>query len=321
MPKVSVVIPTYNGAKFLREAVESVLAQTYRDIDIIIVDDGSTDNTAELVAGMKDPRIRYIFHENRGVAAARNTGILASQAEYIVWQDSDNILFADAIEKHVAFMDKHPEVGFSHGQFFTIDEDGRPLRKGRPRGPKKTFIRDGMEELTHLLLGDRTIGLFFMIRRSALDDVGLFNPKLRMSEDWEIWIRLAKKYAVGHVAEPLAKVRMHNNSMTALSKVEVVRDAHESVLKSVLADSVLGPIYRPLRRKMYFGFYCLCAREAAFTGHKGYGLRYILKAIQSSPKMVFEKKGVSLLTRSGKDFLPWILRRFIVNSLIALKLR
>jgi glycosyltransferase involved in cell wall biosynthesis len=320
-PRVSVVIPTYNDSVFLSDAISSVLSQTFRDIEVIVVDDGSTDNTIEIVKSFQDPRIRYIYQENRGVAAARNTGILASRAEYIAWQDSDNVLFEDAIRKNVEFMDEHPEVGFSHGQFYTMDEIGRPLRRGRPRGPKKTFVRDGMEELSHLLLGDRTIGLFFMVRRVCFMKEGLFNTSLLMSEDWDIWIRLAKRYAVGHIAEPLARVRFHSHSMTAKSKIEVVRKAHTDVIESVFVDPELGPIYRPQKHKVYFGLYCLCAREAAFTGHKFSGLVFILKAVGTSPVMILNRKGLSLLMRSGKDFLPSPVRKLIVKTLMALRLR
>ena len=320
MPRVSVIIPVYNGGLYLKEAIESVLYQSYRDVEVIVVDDGSTDNTAAVVADITDNRVKYIHQENRGVAAARNAGVQASRGEYIALQDADNVLISDAVGRHVEFMDSHPGVGFTHGQFYTMDECGRPLRK-RPRGPANTFIRNGREEIRHLILGDRTIGLFFLIRRACLDQVGLFRIGLLMSEDWDIWIRLAKRYDVGHVSGPIAWVRFHQDSMTASSKVNVVHDSHRSVLESVFSDCELGPLYRPLRSKANFGLYCLCAREAAFTGHKWLGMRYVAKAISASPDMLFEKVGLSVLMRSGKDFLPQNARRFIIQTLMSLKLR
>jgi glycosyltransferase involved in cell wall biosynthesis len=321
MPRVSVVIPTYNSASFLPDAIGSVLAQTYQDFEIIVVDDGSNDNTAEVVSSFKDPRIRYLYQENRGVAGARNTGILASQAEYIAWQDSDNVLLEEALQKSIDFLDIHPEAAFSDGQFYTIDESGRPLRRGRARGPKATFVRDGLEEISHLILGNRSIGLFFVVRRAAFQETGLFNTRLRMSEDWDIWIRLAKRYAVAHLAEPIAKVRFHAQSMTALTKIDVVHAAHTAVLESVFRDPELAPRFGHLKKKAYFGLYCLCAREAAFTGHKRVGLSYLLTAARTCPGMLWEREGLSILMRSGKDFLPWHVRMFIVQALMALKLR
>src|SRR4030043_1751206 len=116
MPKVSVIIPTFNRAGMVVEAIESVLKQTYADFEIIVVDDGSRDNTREAVAGLKDPHIKYIYQENQGVSGAMNTGILASRAEYIVWLASDNMMLDGSLQKCVDFMERHPEVGFCQVQ-------------------------------------------------------------------------------------------------------------------------------------------------------------------------------------------------------------
>jgi glycosyltransferase involved in cell wall biosynthesis len=150
MPRVSVVIPAYNRAHFLPEVVESALAQTYRDFEVIVIDDGSTDNTPE-VASRFPPAVRYYRQENQGLSAVRNKGIELARGEYIIFLDSDDVLLKDALEKSVLFLDQHPEAGFCHGQFCTIDVNGRPMRLRRPRGPKATYIRDGREEITEFL--------------------------------------------------------------------------------------------------------------------------------------------------------------------------
>jgi len=318
MPRVSVVIPTYNRAGYLSEAVASVLAQTYRDFEVIIVDDGSIDNTPEVVASFRDAHIRYFYQENRGVSAAMNTGILASTADYIAVLDSDDVLVEEALQKSVAFLDQHPEAGYCFGQSYTIDENGRPLRRS-PRGPKVTFVRDGREEIAHALLGERSIG--FLVRRSCFQEVGLYNTELPMSEDWDVFIRLAKRYAVGHLAEPLYKWRSHHQQMTSQSNVKVVQNAHTAVLESVFEDADLGALYGHLRGKAYFGLYCLLARMSSLAGHRGIGLLYLLKAIKTCPESLCEIKGLSLWINSTKNFLPWRLRRIIVRMLMALKLR
>ena len=120
MPRVSVVIPTYNRAGYVSEAVKSVLNQTFHDFEVIVVDDGSTDNTPDVIDSFKDTRIRYLYQENRGVSAAMNTGILASTAEYIAILDSDDVLVEEALQKSVAFLDEHPEVGYCFGQSYSI---------------------------------------------------------------------------------------------------------------------------------------------------------------------------------------------------------
>ncbi len=320
MPGVSVVIPTYNRSRFVLEAIDSVLKQTYGDFELIVVDDGSTDNTRELVSNIKDSRLRYIYQENQGVSGALNTGILASAAGYIAILASDNIIFEDALEKCVSFMDGHPEVGFCHGQNHTMDGKGRMLRSKKVRGPRVTSIGDCEKEMVALLLGDSTTR-YFMVRRSCFDTVGLFNTGLRMSEDWDMLFRLARLYPVGHLAEPLGIVRNHEQSMTSKVDVEIVKQAHTAVLESVFSDAKLGPLYRHLRRRAYFGLYCLLARTAARTGHRFKGLLYLLSAIRISPQSIFRRQGLLLLINSSRVFLPGWLGRAVVRALIALKMR
>jgi len=125
--KVSVIIPAYNQGLYLKEAIQSVLDQTYPNFDLVIVDDGSTDDTAEVVHRFRDQRIRYIYQENRGLSAARNTGIQHSDGELLTFLDSDDLFFPDKLEVLVAELEQHPEVGFVAGQAVLIDEYGNPL--------------------------------------------------------------------------------------------------------------------------------------------------------------------------------------------------
>jgi glycosyltransferase involved in cell wall biosynthesis len=167
-PLVSVVIPCYNQAHFLKEAIESVLKQSYPHYEIVVVDDGSTDETSE-VAGSYE-RVRLIRQENRGLAEARNTGIKHSEGDYLVFLDADDRLLPDALAVGVESFDSHPECAFVFGHSDFIAEDGSPLRK-----PTPPLIGS---ELLPILLSRS----FFVIpgeviyRRVILDDVGLFDP-------------------------------------------------------------------------------------------------------------------------------------------------
>ncbi|OGO06329.1 MAG: hypothetical protein A2Y92_05520 [Chloroflexi bacterium RBG_13_57_8] len=320
MPKVSVIITTYNRAHFVCEAIKSVLGQTYRDFEIVVVDDGSRDNTREAVATFKDPRIKYIYQDNRGVTGALNAGILASSGECVAFLDSDNVLFREALQKSMEFMDRHPEVGFCYGQISTMDENGRPLRLKRFRGPKVTRVNNGRKELVSLLLAERNIG-HFIARAACFKQVGLFSTTLCMSEDWDMWIRMAAKYDVGHLAVPMIKARYHTQSLTASSGVEIVKKAHTAVLESVFTDAELGPLYVHLKKRAYFGLNCLLARVAALTGHKGMAVRYFTRAFGRYPKIVVDPKAFYLLIWSSKVLLPQAVRRFIIDILIDLHLR
>lgn len=323
MPRVSVVIPTYNQARFLSEVVGSALAQMYRDLEIIVIDDGSSDNTPE-VASTFPPVVRYFRQENQGSASARNRGIELANGEYLAFIDSDDILLEDALQKSVAFLDQHPEAGFCYGQFYTIDESGRPLRLRRPRGATATFVQDGKEEIAHLLFHDYHDAIHLsttLVRRSCFEEVGLFDTRLRVNQDVDMFIRLAKRFAVGHLAEPLAKVRFHSQSITAKSGVEVIQSPHTAVLESVFEDAELGPLYSHLQKKAYFSLYCLFSRVSARTGHKGATLLYSLKALKTYPGALWEMKGLSLLMSPAKDFLPRRLRRIIIQAMMALRIR
>ena len=125
MPKVSVVMPAYNYGRFLGEAIQSVLDQTFQDFELIVVDDGSTDNTKEVIGSFTDRRIKYIYQQNRGVSTALNVGISASRGEYIALLDADDIWLPHNLEKGVEVLDEHAEVGFSYGQAYLMDIEGR----------------------------------------------------------------------------------------------------------------------------------------------------------------------------------------------------
>jgi hypothetical protein len=188
------------------------------------------------------------------------------------------------------------------------------------RGPKVTSINDGRKELVNLLLGERNIG-HLIARVSCFDEVGLFNTKFCMSEDWDMWIRLAKKYKVGHIAEPMIKARYHVQSLTAKSDVEIVKNAHTALLESVFQDTELAPLFSHLRGKAYFGLNCLIARVAALTGHKITAIKYFKKAIGIYPRVFIDIMMLSLLIRSTKVLLPQKLRRIIIDLLMTLRLR
>jgi len=320
MPRVSVVIPTYNRSRLVMEAIDSVLKQTWPDFDLIVVDDGSTDDTRGLVGAVKDPRLRYIYQANQGVSGALNTGILASAAEFVAMLASDNILFADALEKCVAFMDAHPEAGFCHGQHYTMDGSGRLLRSKTARGPRVTSVGDPEKEMVALLLGDSKTR-YFMVRRSCFDRVGLFDTSLRMSEDWDMLFRLTRHYPAGHLAEPLGLMRDHEESMTARVDVEIVRQAHTAVLESVFRDASLAPVYGRFRKQAYFGLYCLLARTAARTGRKLKGIGYLFVAVRTSPGSVLGRRGLSLFLNTGRIFIPRKLAGLIIRTLVFLRLR
>jgi glycosyltransferase involved in cell wall biosynthesis len=319
LPEVSVIIPTYNRAHLIREAIDSVLKQTYRDFEIIVVDDGSTDNTREVIDSYIDPHIRYIYQENQGVSGAMNTGILVSKAKYIAWLASDNVMLEESLQKQVDFMEQHPEIGFCYSQAYFMDEKGRPIWWRKARGDKKSCVRDGKEEIMRLLF--RGGSGPNMICRYCFDEVGLFDTSLRVGEDIDMCLRLSRKYSAGYIAEPMGKARIHSKSITGQKTLEELEGTQKAFVQHALQGLESEPDYRFLRRKAYFGLYCYLAEEAARGGKRMTGFRYILKALQACPELLLQKDGISFIISVAGSFFPKWSRNLVKRVLVTLKTR
>lgn len=210
MPKVSVIIPAYNSAHLVRYTVDSVLNQDYTDYEVIVVDDGSTDQTRQVLAGYGD-RIRYIYQENKRHSGARNTGILAARGEYLAFVDSDDLWHPEKLRKQAAILDAHPEVVLVCTQARYVDMEGEPvkLRGKEIDGPpgKSVVIRNYFADL---FMGDVIPGggSSSMARRQAVLEAGMFDPAMDYAEEWDVWIRLAPLGLFAYVPEPLTLFRI-----------------------------------------------------------------------------------------------------------------
>jgi len=195
-PRVSVVIPTFNRAEFLTTAARSVLGQTFRDLELIIVDDGSTDGTEEAVADLKDDRVRFVRQENAGVSSARNKGIGLARAGLVAFLDSDDAWTPKKIEKQAAHMESHPGCLLVH-------TDEKWYRKGEHLNPmEKHRKHEGdifIQSLSLCAMGPSTV----MVRRSVFDEIGLFDESLPVCEDYDFFLRFTALHPVCFVDEKL----------------------------------------------------------------------------------------------------------------------
>jgi len=210
-PKVSVIIPTYNRAHLVGRAIRSVLNQTYQDFEIIVVDDGSTDNTEEVVKSFNDPRIRYIRHEeNRGGSAARNTGIRAARGEYIAFLDSDDEWLPKKLEKQ---LQKFSQVGRQVAAVYV----GREWRDCQREKTVRVFVPRFRGRIFKYLLMENVVGSCtdVMVRKACLEEVGLFDERLPARQDIDLWIRLAKKYEFDFIPEILSIRCLHDDRISA----------------------------------------------------------------------------------------------------------
>ena len=212
--KISVIIPTYNRSEYVLDAIQSVVDQKYEPVEIIVIDDGSTDDTREKLASLADAEvIRYIYQENQGRSAARNKGISLATGEYLAFLDSDDLFESDKLAKQVEFFARHPEVGLVHGgyvKFDTLDNDLGYRNASWFSG----WIYPKMLLVWYTLLATPTV----MVSRRVIDEVGGFDESLFIAEDLDLWRRIARKYPFGYINQSLARIRVHpgNTSRDAL---------------------------------------------------------------------------------------------------------
>ena len=211
---VSVVIPTYNRGYCIKRSIESVINQTYPVSEIIVVDDGSTDNTKEIVESIKDNRIKYYMtEENRGAGAARNYGVSGADSEYIAFHDSDDICFENRIELEMAKMEECEEVGLVYGAHLvqTSETEGYIVPDYR--------VSSGLEgDIYRKLLVKNTIGApTILIKKEMFELVGGFDETMSSLEDWDFAIRVAKECRIGFVPEVLIKVEYQADGLSSKS--------------------------------------------------------------------------------------------------------
>ncbi len=301
VPKVSVIIPTYNQSRYLAAAVHSALDQTLDEgIEVIVVDDGSTDSTPELVRSFP---IRYIRQENRGVASARNRGIELAGGEYIAFLDSDDVLLQNALQKGVAVLDRHPEVGFSYGQAYVIDDNGHVSGVMKSRFLNQSTIVDTKEQVKQLLLANTVPTSSVIVRRSCLDEVGRFHEELRITEDRLMWIRLAKRYPAAYIAEPVEKYRVHPDSLSHGPTPESAEKAFSLIIREVFEDPDFATQLQPWKNQAYYNFY---RRRAFFTYGRNMKLarRYVHQAFRAYPQILLRSEGIALTFVYAKSLLP-----------------
>lgn len=206
---ISVIIPCYNQGRYLSGAIESALAQDYPCKEIIVVNDGSTDNSAEVSAAFGN-RIAYLQQSNRGVAAARNAGLRIAQGDYVTFLDSDDLYLPGALARQANFLDTHPDIGLVWGDAIYFDENGEIGRRSNYSGRPRRAQNCRWETIEHF----PAMGTV-MLRRDCFDTVGGFEEGLRnAAEDWHLWIRMSLRFDMAYLDEPITLCRVHNRSAT-----------------------------------------------------------------------------------------------------------
>jgi glycosyltransferase involved in cell wall biosynthesis len=220
-------MPTYNRDILIKESIESIINQTYSDFELLIISDGSTDNTEAVVKAFNDERIKYFSIENSGrPAVPRNYGIKQSQGKYIAFCDDDDLWTPSKLQKQVFFMEAHPDTFLTYG---FAESFGDPLDSGSLLHTKKESMM--AESFEILLLGNKIPLFTVMLRKECLTETGVFddNPDLKALEDYDLWLRIAMKYKISCIPEMLGRYRKHPNNVS-INRVEL-RKKHLPILE------------------------------------------------------------------------------------------
>lgn len=273
-PRVSVVIVNYNYGRFLPAAVESVLAQSYADYEVLVVDDGSTDDSRSILEKY-ETRIRPIFQPNRGVSAARNRGIAESTAPVVAFLDSDDMWHPQKLARQIERLDD-ASVGMVYTGLRYVDADGTTLGT----------IVDGssgrvLEDMALLRSpGIPASGSSALVRRSVLDDVGHFDELLSTSADWDMWRRIACHTSIDLVAEPLVLYRQHPGAMH--TNAETLERDMLRAFAAMFADPAARAVH-PLEKRCYGKLYLTLAGSHWRAGNVKKSLGWTASALRAWP--------------------------------------
>lgn len=287
MLKVSVIIPAYNAMVYLPETMKSVLKQTYDDFEVIVVNDGSSDQTEQWVSQITDPRVRLICQRNQGSSAARNTGINQARGEYIAFLDADDLWEPTKLEKQVHCLEQDPEAGLVYTWTALIDE------KGESRGKVIANYAEGNVWKTLIECNILECGSTPMIRRCCFESVGVFDINLgSLCDDWEMWIRIASRYSFKVVKEPLVYYRAHSNSTS--KNWELMEQAYSKTIEKVFSSAQSDLLY--LKSRSY-GYANLClAWKPLQSQENSYkkAIHFCQQALKHYPQLRFSREYVRL---------------------------
>lgn len=307
-PLVSVVIPTRNRAQYILRSLDSVFAQTFTNYEIVVVNDGSTDNTKELLTPLiQKGSIRYEWQEAKGVSAARNYGVRLARAPYIAFLDSDDLFLPTKLEKQISIFSKDKELGFVHCSFSKFDDEGHDL------GVRDTSRFQGQIYPNMLLEWSVLMAMPCMLMRAdVLKEVGGFDEQMTWAEDLDLWRRIARRYRVGVVPKDLVKVRVHAAS-TSFDKTGGSRGFERYLEKAFAEDTGLGEGFRKqATAKMYAKLAQNLLGEGGGQQMKQ-ARQHALRALAARPLQL------SAMATWLASFLPRSMRHTLVGGLRSLR--
>lgn len=271
MAAISIILPVYNGMEYLSESVESVLNQSYKEFEFLIIDDCSTDASFEYITSLSDHRIKIFKNErNRGLFYNLNFLINQSQCPLIKLWSQDDVMYPDCIEKIVAFHLQYPQIGFSYSGRHYIDENGK-LSISKTIDETPAFISTELHTRISFYTGSIAGNIANVtLTRFALNKVGLFNESMKISGDFDMWVRIAEFYPVGFLRDPLIQLRNHSGQLSRQEQYYILHLEEDTIVYRHLLNyapesSKIG-LKKMLRNRKLLFYYTLMLK-ALFKGH------------------------------------------------------
>jgi GT2 family glycosyltransferase len=291
MPTISVVVPAYNGERTIIETIKSIQQQTFSDFELIVINDGSTDRTLELLATVEDPRLKVFSYENGGLPVARNRGIARAMGEFITFIDADDLWTPDKLELQLAALQQHPEAGVAYSWTLVMDE------KGEGFYPGKSVSFEGNVYPQLLLSNFIASGSNVMLRREAIASVGEFDPTLRSCEDWDYWLRVAARWSF--VVVPKSQILYRQSSGAMSSKVEVMEKnlliVHDRAFQA--APPELQFLKNHALANIYLFVTQLCLTHVSSATGAQQAREKLQKAIRLHPQFLLNKQALIFLLK------------------------
>lgn len=275
MPKISVILPVYNGERYLRDSIESVLNQTYQNFELIIVDDCSTDNTAAIAQEYADlhPNVNYVKNKiNLKLPEALNEGFSLATGDYWIWTSCDNVYLPHALEHLASELDQNSEIGLVYSSMQLIDETSQ-ISGYVEAGPAEDLILRNV------------VGASFMYRASVAKQIGFYNKEMFLCEDYEYWIRIALASEIKPISECLYKYRCHSGSLSSNRHKEIIE-------KGIKVQKKYYPLFVKTKQKSALFYAHLRDRDI----YNPLRQLYLFFVLFYSPS-VFVKEVIGLITR------------------------
>ena len=264
---ISIILPTYNGSRFLAEAIDSCLAQKYQNWELIIVDDCSQDSTPQIIAEyvVRDRRIRSIRHAiNQKLPRALNTGHAAARGDFLMWTSDDNRLLPPALEEMTRFLEEHPDVGVVYADSILIDEHGQ-------------YLQDYPAQPASRLAYMNPLGGCFLYRKMVYEALGGYDTDLFLAEDYEFWLRAYRRFKLAPLHKVLYEYRWHDQSLTKAANRREVRTNADRALRRHL------PHLRQSTRQDIARGWTVCAANAVRRGDLLQAASAYIRALRTAP--------------------------------------